>query len=162
MDGKQQTIKLITTEISSTGESNYPEAALEALDEGVAFYEEGRPELAESSYLRALELAPNMKEALVNLALICEARDDTTRADAFVSKALAVDPSYMPALGILVDRLLARGEIEAAKDVLRPLTETPHWEPYNFKAYQVVLARIALAEEHLSDALKYLRIRVGD
>ncbi len=157
VDGKPQTIKLITAEISSTGEPDYPEAALEALDEGVTHYGNGRPELAERSYLRALELAPNMKEALVNLALIYDARDDTTRADAFVSQALAVDPNYVPALSVQVHRLLARNEIEAARDVLRPLTETPHWEPYNFKAYQVVLARIALAEEHVSDALKYLR-----
>jgi tetratricopeptide (TPR) repeat protein len=158
IEGQHRPIQPILQEISDEFVPTYPQRAAELYEEALAAQRAGRADEAERLYEAMLKIAPNAKEAYNNLAFIYSQRGDVARADAYLDKALEIDPLYpFPRTGRSL-QALARGDVEAAKKWLEPLHTVRQWHPLGFAVYQKAIARIAFEEKDYKAARQHLEL----
>jgi tetratricopeptide (TPR) repeat protein len=68
------------------------------------------PEKARNALLRALELQPHFPQALYDLGIIEQQRNNWPAALAYYERAIAQEPDYWPALNNMGNTLFAMGE----------------------------------------------------
>jgi tetratricopeptide (TPR) repeat protein len=158
IDGQQHTIRLTKQEISEEFAPEYPPKAADLYQEALAAHHNGHADDAERLYEAMLEVAPNAKEAYNNLATIYYERGEPERADAFLDKALEIDPLYPFPVCARALQALARDDAEAAKAWLQPLLEVRQWHPLGFAFFQKTMARVAIAEQDYKAARQHLKM----
>lgn len=145
--GELTTVQSFLQEISDEFIPDYPQRAWDIYSEAVMTQRAGDLDGAERLYWEMLKIAPDAKEAYNNLAAIYSQRGDHDRVNEFLDKALAIDPLYPFPLTGRASQALARGDVEAAKDWLKPLLRVRKWHPLGAAVYHKTLARIAIYEQ---------------
>ncbi len=158
VDGELRLVQPMMLEISDDVTLDYPEKVLKAYEEALTAHREGRLQEAKRAYERMLTLAPNAKEAYNNLAVLAGADGDTVLADTYLDRALAIDPTYAYPRVTRALRALQDGNVQAAKDWLRPLGAIGKWQRAPFVSYQQAVARVALAESDYKQCRQHLEI----
>lgn len=154
--GELTTVESYLQEISDEFVPDYPQQAWDIYSEAVLTQRAGDLDKAERLYWEMLKVAPNAKEAYNNLAVIYSLRGDNDRVNEFMDKALAIDPLYPFPLTGRALQALARGDAEAAKDLLKPLVKVRQWHPLGAAVYHKTLARIALYERDYDTAQQHV------
>ncbi|MHB1294331.1 MAG: tetratricopeptide repeat protein [Anaerolineae bacterium] len=153
-----RTVTMLTQGIVPDVSPKYSQAALRAFGEAIEAFEEDRMDDAERGFQRTLKLEPRAKEALANLAIIANRRGDRDLAHGYLDKALAIDPLSVTPRAMRALHAIEEGDIQAAKEWLKPLATVTEWQRSQFATYQKTLAEIALAEDNLDAAKQMLEL----
>lgn len=156
--GERQTIRPLLQEITTEHRSDYAEAAWAAYKEAVIAQHDGRAADAERAYQRMLQIEPNAKEAYYNLAVLYGQRGDPDTANAYLDKALAIDPLYVYPRTSRALQALAQEDIAGAKAWLEPLHGVTRWHPAAMVHFQKAWARVAIAEKQYDVARSSLTL----
>lgn len=144
---------------------------------GHALLARGDEGSAREQYEIAQQLAPNLPDPLVNVAVLDLKRGEADAAIDRCRRALAIDPAYGPAYASLANALLMKGDLVEAERVARQATQfVPHYaaghyllgraleqmarSPEAADAYRAALAidpDDASSHFHLADVLVRLR-----
>ena len=136
----------------------YPDSVTATILMGIIAGRTGEPANAIRAFKRALELDKRSSEAYNNLAAIYSQRGDQDRVNEFLDKALAIDPLYPFPLTGRALQALTRGDVAAAKDLLKPLAKVRKWHPLGAAIYHKTLARIALYEQDYDAAQRHVDV----
>jgi tetratricopeptide (TPR) repeat protein len=119
-------IVLLLITLSACQGGSDRQAAAETLQEGLEAHRTGDLEAAEESYREVLEIEPDNKFALYNLALIQQTRGEASLAEQNYRRALTVDPDFVPALFNLA---ILRTEAGASQEALELYRHVIDLEP---------------------------------
>jgi len=156
INGVRQPVQAALYEISDEFVPDYPQEAWDLYGQAMTAQREDRLADAERLYEAMLKIVPNAKEAYNNLAVIYTERGDTARADAYVDKALTIDPLYpFPRTARALQALHKEG-VDAARKWMEPLHTIEQWHPLGFAVYQKAMARIAAEEQQYDAAIQHL------
>lgn len=123
---------------------------------GVCVESLGRCDEAVAFYREALTLDPENDEALYDLAYRLRFADPAA-AEAYLRRAIEIDPLYALAWGELGHVLLLQGRTEQAVDALErsvALEPTHHWHQLRMAVSLLRMGRCSEAGQHLSKALQ--------
>ena len=112
------------------------------------------PDKARAAFLRALELQPHFTEALYDLGVIEQRKQNWNMALAYYDKAVAEQSTYWPAWNNMANTLFAIGQYERAlEDFEKTLRLNPDYWPAQYN-----LAIVHFMRGRYADAVRKLRI----
>jgi len=126
---------------------------------GEALRENNQDE-AERLYQAIIEQEPTCLPAYNNVAQIISERGDRKTATDYLEKSLEIDPNYLMARCNLANFCVLENQIDRAEELIAPLVERNHFEPFEMKAYQLSQARIHIAKGDVDAADSVLDILV--
>ena len=112
------------------------------------------PNKARAAFLRALELQPHFTEALYDLGLIEQTKQNWNMALAYYDKAVAEQPTYWPAWNNMANTWFAMGQQDRALEGFeKTLRLNPDYWPAQYN-----LAIVHFMRGRYTDAVRKLRI----
>ncbi|MCL4458309.1 MAG: tetratricopeptide repeat protein [Chloroflexi bacterium] len=157
-DGRPTPMRLHRFTIITSKAPSYTPEIERILEQAIIAQREGHKDRAEHLYKEILANNPNVKEALGNLGVLYLSQGDRQRGEEYLRKALKIDPLYVTARTNLASIRLSEDRMKEAKDLLQPLSEVTEFHVEEMIRYLGVMARLALAEEHVDEAKGYLKI----
>ena len=140
---------------------DYPPQVTSLLARAEDALEDMRLDTAERLLREVLDLAPEVKEAYNNLAVVCLKRGDFAQATTLLEAALRIDPMYMYARSSLAMLHLREHNVAAAEEIMAPLASGPGFSGSDEAHYRHVLARIALEKEDFGATRVHLNAALG-
>lgn len=148
--------------ISSTIFYKDPLTATEHNNLGVAYEREGKNDLAEKQYKRAIQKDDRFTSAYVNLGNVYYDKEDYDKAEKYYKKALKLDPENIMATNNLGNVYLKNNEYDQGIELLSGLLDTTDEIP---AFYLDTLARLYLGKGNRTKTISLLRSackRAGD
>ncbi|MFN0120667.1 MAG: tetratricopeptide repeat protein, partial [Blastocatellia bacterium] len=130
MQGKQQDVLLLNTEITSEVEPDFmPDKAMRLADKGRIEMMEGDPVVAERYMLSALEIAPNHPSLLNNLGQCYMLQGRKAEFEALMQQISAAHPDYFFGIAHRARKLIEQGDKAGARDLLNGLLQRRKMHP---------------------------------
>jgi FkbM family methyltransferase len=140
-----------------SADAGVPAPAQEALNMGLALYEQGRLDEAMGAFQRAADIKPDLAEAYNNIGLVDAAQGRYQEAIAAYRRAIALKPTFAEAHNNLALPLRQTGQLDAAiascREATRVAPESPQAHS-NLGCFLQEAERFDEAIEALSAALR--------
>lgn len=117
---------------------------LESLEQGVKASHDGRLDEAEKWFSKALTMAPDLRDAYNNLAVVYARQGKIEQAAELFYKCIDLDPLYVFPRSNLASILLDKGKIDEAIEIIRPVEDLPELHPQEMASLAVSQARIQI------------------
>jgi tetratricopeptide (TPR) repeat protein len=121
---------------------------------GIAYLTQGKMDVAEKYYKKALELDPEHTEAYINLGSIYKAKGRMKEAIAHYETAVKCDPSSVDARIILISAYIIKGIIDKAEDQFQVALRM---NPYNVTLFSAV-GSVYLESGNADKAVEYFEM----
>jgi len=133
-------------------DTEYAPEVADMVNRAIVLGQEGKLDEARALYERALKRAPNVKEAWGNLGALAIQAGEDEAGEAYLHRALEVDPLYaFPRCNLAMQRI-AQGKLDEARDLLLPLSTRTRFLRHEVIYYMRVLAHLAIAEKEYDAA----------
>lgn len=137
--------------------------AIRNLEEGRKAYEMKKDDLAEKSFLRALEEDKNFIEAALGLANLYQVTGKHEEAISYFKKAIAINPKFFPnSFYFLGLSQLATGQYQDAKNNLEAFLKFDRINPNTKENAQKFLANATFGAEAVKNPKPFNPINVGE
>jgi tetratricopeptide (TPR) repeat protein len=154
-----RTTRLVQWSVTSEIEPpDFGPRVMKLIDQGSQALAEGKLDLAREKLEAAVALEPRAAIAHHNLAVVLQRQGDLLSALEHLHEALEVDPEYVFGRCTLARHYLDLDELEAAREVLLPVTEKTALTPGEMLYYQRTMVDLALAGQDYRSARAHLEI----